>query len=228
MAIATTTSQIEASRAASPEDIPMQQHSAGSADGRVEEQVEASNAIPAVTTIELTPLVRLKVLSAAFAFFNTGVNDGSLGALIPYILRDYSITTAWMALPYGVAFFGWLLTAIFGGYLRVSFGTGGYMIAGATLQLLAQVLRFWKPPFGLFSASFFFMALGQAFQDSQANTFVASIKKAHRWLGVIHGSYALGCCVGPIMGAAIASNFHDGWAKFYVCYLWVVSDGIRG
>lgn len=36
----------------------------------------------------------IKLVSACFSFFVAGVNDGSIGALIPYIIRDYHITTA--------------------------------------------------------------------------------------------------------------------------------------
>jgi VIT1/CCC1 family predicted Fe2+/Mn2+ transporter len=36
----------------------------------------------------------LKLLSAGFSFFVAGVNDGSIGALIPYVIRDYGITAA--------------------------------------------------------------------------------------------------------------------------------------
>jgi hypothetical protein len=36
----------------------------------------------------------LKILSAGFSFFTAGVNDGSMGALIPHIIRDYEVTTA--------------------------------------------------------------------------------------------------------------------------------------
>ena len=75
--------QTEASNAAANvEDVPMQQLKCESRGTGVGELPEVSNATPAVTPVEVTPLVRLKVLSAAFAFFNTGINDGSLGALV--------------------------------------------------------------------------------------------------------------------------------------------------
>ena len=119
------------------------------------------------------------------------------------------------AIPYGVQFFGWLLIALVGGYIRISTGAGGVLVLGAALQFLAQLLRFWVPPFGLFSVTFFIVALGQALQDSQANTFVAGLKNAHRYLGLIHGCYAIGGLVGPLMAAAIASNLDGQWASFY-------------
>lgn len=199
-----------------PQEIQLERNTGHDGDCPPQNNTTPSNQAEAITPLDVTSLVLLKVTSAAFCFFNAGVNDGSLGALIPYILRGYNISTARMAIPYGVGFFGWLLAAIFGGYLRVTLGSGGYLVLGAALQLLAQLLRFWAPPFGLFSATFFFVALGQAFQDSQANTFVATIKNAHRWLGLIHGCYATGLLVGPLIGAAIASNLDGQWAIFYV------------
>lgn len=132
-------------------------------------EVQAQVASTTTEPLGLTGPVRIKLASAALCFFNAGVNDGSLGALIPYILEAYSISTGWMAIPYGVSFFGWFLVAIFGGYARHTLGSGGVLIVGASLQFLAQVLRFWIPPFGLFATTFFIVALGQALQDTQVS-----------------------------------------------------------
>lgn len=35
-----------------------------------------------------------KLISCGASFFVAGVNDGSLGALLPYIIRSYGLTTA--------------------------------------------------------------------------------------------------------------------------------------
>lgn len=45
-------------------------------------------------------LPRLKLLSAGFSFFVAGTNDGSMGPLLPYILKDYRITTSFVAILY--------------------------------------------------------------------------------------------------------------------------------
>lgn len=38
-----------------------------------------------------------KILSAGVSFFVAGVNDGSLGSLIPYVIRTYGIGTNMVA-----------------------------------------------------------------------------------------------------------------------------------
>lgn len=39
-----------------------------------------------------------KISSAAFSFFVAGVNDGSLGSLIPYLMESYGINTNMVAI----------------------------------------------------------------------------------------------------------------------------------
>jgi hypothetical protein len=48
-----------------------------------------------LTTI---PRRNLKLLSAGFSFFVAGVNDGSMGPLLPYMLKDYNIGTSFIAI----------------------------------------------------------------------------------------------------------------------------------
>jgi fucose permease len=90
------------------------------------------------------------------------------------------------------------------------------LVLGASLQLLAHVLRSWLPPFGLFAATFFLAHLGQAYQDAHVNTYVSSVKSAHRWLGFIHAMYMLGCGTGPFIATAVAAaNNPSRWNLFY-------------
>lgn len=42
----------------------------------------------------VAPRTQIKLISAGFSFFVAGVNDSSLGALIPYLIRSYGINTA--------------------------------------------------------------------------------------------------------------------------------------
>ena len=46
----------------------------------------------------LTKKNLLKVIAASVSFFFAGNNDGSLGALTPYILRTYNVGTEYVAL----------------------------------------------------------------------------------------------------------------------------------
>ncbi|OAG38509.1 hypothetical protein AYO21_07331 [Fonsecaea monophora] len=184
----------------------------------------------------------LKLTSAAFSFFFSGASDGCLGALIPYILRTYDISMDAIAIlvlhSYTVTFLGWLIAVASNSHLLQRVGFGAILAIGASLQLLAHILRFWTPPFGLFAATYFLQALGTAYQDSHSNTFVSSVKGAHRWLGFIHAMYSLGCLVSPFVATAVASHVQLKWAYFFIfllglgvlnllAVLYVFSDSLR-
>lgn len=125
---------------------------------------------------------------------------------------------------YGTTFAGWLLTALINTHLCQYLDLGVMLTIGAVLQLLAQVLRSWSPPFPLFAITFFFQSFGMAFQDTHSNNFVTSVKNAYRWLGFIHGMYALGCWIGPFIATPIASsNNGSKWYLFYTCLVGIGS-----
>jgi fucose permease len=166
-----------------------------------------------------TPLIRsdaFKVLAASMGFFFAGNNDGSLGALTPYILRTYEVGTEYIAFIYGATFLGWLFAAATNGYMARYLGLGMILALGAAIQVAAHALRCWTPPFPLFVVTFFLQAAGMAYNESHANTFVASLQKSHRPLGFIHAMYALGTLVSPFVATAIASAVPTQWALFYV------------
>ncbi|KAJ5588318.1 hypothetical protein N7537_010996 [Penicillium hordei] len=153
-----------------------------------------------------------KILSAGLSFFVAGVNDGSLGSLIPYVIRTYDIGTNMVAVLYGTTFFGWLIAALTNGKITQYLDLGPILSLGAAIQVLAQVLRAWEPPFALYAVTFFLASLGQAYNDTHANTFVSALNGAHRWLGFIHAMYMAGCLVGPFVATGVASaNVDSKW-----------------
>ncbi|KAH8885643.1 MFS general substrate transporter [Thozetella sp. PMI_491] len=159
----------------------------------------------------------LQIICAGYSFFVAGVSDGSIGTMIPYIIQAYSVSTTIVSSVYGTAFFGWLLAAASNAHLSEHLGLGAMLVLGCCLQILGSALRAWTPPFPLFAITFFFLTLGQGYQDSHSNTFVAGAKSAHRWLGFIHAMYSCGCLVGPFVANAVASSKDPSpWSLFYI------------
>lgn len=125
---------------------------------------------------------------------------------------------------YGANFFGWLFAALVNTHLSQYLGLGFMLALGAGFQILAHVLRSWEPPFGLFVVSFWLVSIGQAFQDTHANTFVAGAKGAHRWLAFIHALYMAGCLIGPFVSTAVASASEE--SKWYLFYTFPLGLGV--
>ncbi|KAH7130251.1 major facilitator superfamily domain-containing protein [Dendryphion nanum] len=190
-------------------DIELRDVQAATETNHGDEDAEAD------TSNSLTTRNVLKIAAIGFSLFFSSTNDGSLGALTPYIIRSYNVGTEYVALIYASTFLGWLLAGATNSHLSRYFDLGAVLTVGAVLQLAAQFLRFWTPPFGLFVVTFFLQAAGMAYQDSHSNTFVTSVKGAHRWLSFIHAMYALGCLVSPFVATAIASRVQERWPLFY-------------
>ncbi|TQS33526.1 hypothetical protein Golomagni_06126, partial [Golovinomyces magnicellulatus] len=175
---------------------------------------------PATAPGTLSRATYLKLISAGFSFFVAGVNDGSIGALLPYVIREYHVSKAIVSSVYGANFFGWLAAAIFNTHLCQYLDLGAMLFLGALCQVIAHALRSWDPPFGLFVATFWIVSIGQAFQDTHANTYVAGVgANSHRWLAFIHAMYMAGCLVGPFVSTGVASagasSGHSHWYLFY-------------
>jgi MFS family permease len=117
---------------------------------------------------------------------------------------------------YGATFLGWLFAAATNSHLVRFLGLGAILTFGACIQIVAHALRCWTPPFGLYVVTFFLQAVGMAYNESHANTFVASLDGAHRLLGFIHAMYALGTLVSPFVATAIATKIPDQWPLFYI------------
>jgi hypothetical protein len=86
-----TLTETAPTRPAPPEEIELQStHHSGNLD------TDTDGAVDGSTTLTRTNLLR--VIAASLTFFLAGNNDGSLGALTPYILRTYSVGTQYVAL----------------------------------------------------------------------------------------------------------------------------------
>ncbi|KAI8625389.1 MFS general substrate transporter [Xylariaceae sp. FL1651] len=177
-----------------------------------------------------TPL--LKLIVAGYSFFCAGVNDGTLGPLIPYILSSFQIGTGEIAIIYATTFAGWLLAAVTNPILTAQLTLGQLLYIGAVLQLFAHALRPWSP-LSVFCVSFLFQSLGMAYQDSHSNTFVSSLNNVpHRWLSFIHACYALGTFIGPLIATAIANSPNswaiDGWKRVYLVLIGISVLNVAG
>lgn len=178
------------------------------------------NEAPEGSTVFTTPNareVKSKLFSSFWALFIAGLNDAATGTLIPFLQPAYGIGLLQVAILYLINFGGWLVAAFSNVHLMSRIGQGGVLVLGASFQLLAYALIFWKPPFALFAVSFFFSGLGVAYQDAQTNTFVANLENAYRWLGMLHALYGFGALIAPLIATTIAAQ--TPYWNYYYCFM---------
>jgi hypothetical protein len=82
-----------------------QQHDPGAIELQVIQNAsldDARNVVSAEQPVQLSRMVVLKLLSCGFSFFVAGTMDGSLGPLIPYMLRSYNVGTSFISIMYAI------------------------------------------------------------------------------------------------------------------------------
>ncbi|KAK6525354.1 hypothetical protein TWF694_005493 [Orbilia ellipsospora] len=165
--------------------------------------------------------IRWKTAATFFSLWMAGFQDGSTGALIPYLKVRYNIGLAFVAMVYIATFLGWFTAAMANVHLIAKLGMGGVLFFGSILQLAQYALQCWQPPYPLFAISFFIGGIGVAVQDAQTNTFNANLPRAHLFLGLGHGFYGLGALVSPLIATTIANTRPDFkyWYYFYFAAL---------
>lgn len=84
-----TTTQLETRQSAAPE--APEAYELAESPGRVLGSTPPDDE-PKNLTLDRKTI--MKLTSAGFCFFVAGVNDGSVGALVPYVIREYGVNTA--------------------------------------------------------------------------------------------------------------------------------------
>ena len=79
-------------------DFELQVQSQESAPAVQYENPTISSTFPGAPETKVAPRRTWKLFSAGFSFFVAGVNDGSMGALLPYMLKEYHIGTSFIAI----------------------------------------------------------------------------------------------------------------------------------
>ncbi|KIJ36292.1 hypothetical protein M422DRAFT_179578 [Sphaerobolus stellatus SS14] len=157
------------------------------------------------------PHVYLQLATIYYSIFVLGFQDGSLGPLIPVIQRVYHVN---FAVSFQTSFTG-KAGIMSGALINIQIGQragfGKYFSAGAILQIIGHSLLVAAPPFPVLLVGQTAIGLGSAFQNIQANSFVASFDCATK-LGFLHGIYGIGALISPLIATQFAQitrwSFH--------------------
>jgi len=146
-------------------------------------------------------------LSVLASFFLFGVSNTVIGATLPRILDDFgwSYRAAGAVLAAGsIAFF---LSAYAAGRLVGRLGAKTVLAAGFGLNLVALAFFGSGPSIWLNLALNACMGAGQGLLEVGANWAVLrmSDERTGRSLSIVHGAFALGAVVGPVIAGALAA-----------------------
>ncbi|KAI9490458.1 major facilitator superfamily domain-containing protein [Zychaea mexicana] len=163
---------------------------------------------------DLKPYIR-PLLAANFISVVCGLNDGSIGAIIPRLKDFYGIPNETVSLLFLCNSFGYFLAAMVNGYLVHKLGQLGAMYFGAINLLIAYSLIATGFPFGIMAILMVLQGSGVALLDAGMNVYTSSVPKATLMLNVLHALYGVGAMLSPLINAALLKR-GVSWQGLYV------------
>ncbi|KAL8953892.1 MAG: hypothetical protein Q9222_000266 [Ikaeria aurantiellina] len=150
-----------------------------------------------------------------FAFLNFGMNDGSYGALVPYIEADYDISYVVTSLVFLSPFAGYTVAALFSDRLHVLFGRRGIAMLGPASKIIAYIVISTHPPYPAVVAILALAGLGNGLLDAAWNAWIGTLAHTNQLLGILHGFYGLGATISPLIATSMITKANLGWWTFF-------------
>src|SRR2546428_7726729 len=163
-------------------------------------------------------LAELQVGLAFFAFILIGVNDGSLGVLIPSLRPYYGVDKGTIGLLFLFQTIGYLIAAFNSGLLVERLGNRRFLMLGVVSFLLGVVALNLMLPFKVILIMMLPLGFGVAIIDAGLNTYIASMPRNAALLNYLHAFYGTGALLGPVIASAILA-MRWGWNSVYIVWI---------
>jgi fucose permease len=92
-------------------------------------------------------------------------------------------------------------------------GRHGIAITSSASRLLFTLLLSSAPAFPVFLASFAGLGFGTGLTDTAWNAWASSMPQPNVVLGILHGSFSVGCIVGPVLASVVVRR--SAWPLLY-------------
>lgn len=181
------------------------------------------------------PRINTYRLAAVFyAFIIFGMNDGSYGALVPYvnldlssassiitdtrllqIESDYNLSYTVTSLVFLSPFAGYTVAALFSDRLHRYGGRRCIAVISPLSRLIAYIVISTHPPYPAVVAILAFAGLGNGLIDAAWNAWIGALAHQNQLLGLMHGCYGLGATISPLIATTIVTKGHLSWWTFY-------------
>ncbi|KAF8664609.1 hypothetical protein AX16_000708 [Volvariella volvacea WC 439] len=160
----------------------------------------------------------IQFMTLCWCTFMIGWNDGTTGPLLPRIREEYNVGFTVVSFIFIFGCLGFVLGAFLNVHLTDRLGFGKVSSPSSLLPIVSYSIQSSAPPFPAYVLGFGLNGLGFAWQDAQANGFVASIKKnAETKMGLLHAAYGAGALSAPLVSTQFAQM--EWWSFHYLISL---------
>lgn len=185
-------------------------------------EVTTSTELPSPTTAVNpqqrwnSPRVNIyKVASIFWSFFVMGLSDAAYGPLIPYLETYYDLTYTVVSLIFLSPFVGYTIAAFLNNFIHMHFGQRGLGIMAPICHLIPFIIMSFHPPYPVLIVLYVFVGFGNGLIDAGWNAWTGAMVGANRIQGLLHGIYALGGTISPLIATTMIVKHQLPWYKYY-------------
>lgn len=163
-----------------------------------------------------SPRINLYRIPATFWSFTVmGMNDGTYGAIIPYLETYYNLEYLVISLIFLSPFVGYVTAALLNNTIHLKLGQRGVAFLGPLCHLIAYIVIAVHPPYPVLVIVFILAGLGNGLEDSGWNAWIGDMANANELLGFLHGFYGLGATIAPLIATTMITKSNLPWYYWY-------------
>ncbi|KAK9704092.1 hypothetical protein K7432_010384 [Basidiobolus ranarum] len=155
------------------------------------------------------------IFASFFISIVAGLNDGSLGLILPNLKEYYDISDKTISLLFLYSACGFFTSALLNGYIVHRLGQLKTMYLGAGMMLISYSFLMMGFSFSVMKVAIVFTGAGMALLDAAVNVYMANIPHATFMLNVLHSVYGIGAMIGPLVAVTLL-QFNISWKGMYV------------
>ncbi|KAK2616621.1 hypothetical protein QQS21_000444 [Conoideocrella luteorostrata] len=164
------------------------------------------------------PRSNLAKLGFAFlSFIIAGMNDGAVGALIPYLEKYYNLSYTVISLIFLTPFLGYSLAAFTNARIHVALGRRGVAIMAPLCHIITYAVLASHPPYPALVVANAISGFGNGLTDACFCAWVGAMDKANTVQGFMHSCYSFGALIAPLVATSmIVKGGLMWWTWYYV------------
>ncbi|KJK79294.1 hypothetical protein H634G_05534 [Metarhizium anisopliae BRIP 53293] len=152
---------------------------------------------------------------ACLSFVIAGMNDGAVGALIPYLEDYYNLNYTVVSLIFLTPFVGYSLAAFTNARIHVALGRRGVSIMAPLCHIVTYAVLASHPPYPALVVANAISGFGNGLTDACFCAWLGAMDKANAIQGVLHSCYSLGALFAPLIATSMVVKAGLPWYSYY-------------
>ncbi|PFH60355.1 hypothetical protein XA68_11097 [Ophiocordyceps unilateralis] len=156
-----------------------------------------------------------KLAFASLSFALVGMNDASIGALIPYLEDYYGISYAYVSIIFLTPFVGYSVAAFTNAFVHQRLGQRGIAVVAPLCHVATYLVLANHPPYPVLVAANAISGFGNGLVDACFCAWVGVMHRGNSIQGLMHACYSLGALLSPLLATSMVIKAELPWYTFY-------------